>query len=221
MTTDRLRVLIVANMYPSPERPAFGVFVADQVAALRATGEVDIDGLPLGRAPPALALRPGAALEARPEPPPTPTSCTPTTASRAWSPWRRRAACRSCSPFTGATAIIRVVKRLTALVARRAAAVVAVSQELAGQCPFPVTGRHPDRSRPRAVPASPPRRARARLGLDLERRTARLSRRPGATRKALRRRPRARRAPDAARDDAPPSSYAPCSDGRATRCRCG
>ena len=35
-----MRVLVVTNMYPSPERPELGRFVADQVAALR-----EIDGL--------------------------------------------------------------------------------------------------------------------------------------------------------------------------------
>ena len=37
-----MRALIVTNMYPSPARPALGRFVADQVAALRRTGEVDL-----------------------------------------------------------------------------------------------------------------------------------------------------------------------------------
>ncbi len=37
-----MRALIVTNMYPSPERPALGRFVADQVAALRRSGEADI-----------------------------------------------------------------------------------------------------------------------------------------------------------------------------------
>ena len=38
-----MRALIVTNMYPSPERPALGSFVADQVAALRRAGDADID----------------------------------------------------------------------------------------------------------------------------------------------------------------------------------
>ena len=38
-----MRALIVTNMYPSAERPALGSFVTDQVAALRRTGEADID----------------------------------------------------------------------------------------------------------------------------------------------------------------------------------
>jgi teichuronic acid biosynthesis glycosyltransferase TuaC len=38
-----MRALIVTNMYPSPERPALGRFVADQVQALQRTGEVELE----------------------------------------------------------------------------------------------------------------------------------------------------------------------------------
>ncbi len=38
-----MRALIVTNMYPSPERPEMGSFVADQVAALRRTGEAEVE----------------------------------------------------------------------------------------------------------------------------------------------------------------------------------
>jgi glycosyltransferase involved in cell wall biosynthesis len=38
-----VRALIVTNMYPSAERPELGSFVADQVAALRRTGEAEIE----------------------------------------------------------------------------------------------------------------------------------------------------------------------------------
>jgi teichuronic acid biosynthesis glycosyltransferase TuaC len=38
-----MRALIVTNMYPGAARPALGRFVADQVAALRRTGEVDLE----------------------------------------------------------------------------------------------------------------------------------------------------------------------------------
>jgi len=38
-----MRVLVVTNMYPQPDRPAFGVFVRDQVESLRRRGlEVDV-----------------------------------------------------------------------------------------------------------------------------------------------------------------------------------
>ncbi len=38
-----MRALIVTNMFPSPARPALGSFVADQVAALRRTGEAEVE----------------------------------------------------------------------------------------------------------------------------------------------------------------------------------
>ncbi len=38
-----MRALIVTNMYPSADRPVLGSFVADQVAALRRTGEADVE----------------------------------------------------------------------------------------------------------------------------------------------------------------------------------
>ncbi len=41
-----MRALIVTNMYPSPARPALGSFVADQVAALRRTGEAEVEVFP-------------------------------------------------------------------------------------------------------------------------------------------------------------------------------
>jgi teichuronic acid biosynthesis glycosyltransferase TuaC len=38
-----MRVLIVSNMWPSPAAPAFGAFVRDQVDALRALGDPDLE----------------------------------------------------------------------------------------------------------------------------------------------------------------------------------
>jgi glycosyltransferase involved in cell wall biosynthesis len=38
-----VRALIVTNMYPSADRPALGSFVADQVAALRRTGDAEVE----------------------------------------------------------------------------------------------------------------------------------------------------------------------------------
>jgi teichuronic acid biosynthesis glycosyltransferase TuaC len=44
-----VRALIVTNLYPSPERPRLGRFVADQVEAMRGLGaEVDVFGFELG-----------------------------------------------------------------------------------------------------------------------------------------------------------------------------
>ena len=41
--TSRRRVLVVTNMYPTPQYPAFGTFVAEQVEALRRRGlEMDV-----------------------------------------------------------------------------------------------------------------------------------------------------------------------------------
>ena len=41
--SSQLRALVVTNMYPTPERPALGRFVADQVAALRALDGVSVE----------------------------------------------------------------------------------------------------------------------------------------------------------------------------------
>jgi glycosyltransferase involved in cell wall biosynthesis len=38
-----MRALVITNMYPSPEHPALGSFVRDQVEALRRTGETELD----------------------------------------------------------------------------------------------------------------------------------------------------------------------------------
>jgi glycosyltransferase involved in cell wall biosynthesis len=133
---DRLRVLLVSNMYPTPERPAFGVFVADQVAALRATGEADVELFTwdAGGRPWRYAL---AGLE---------LALTRVRADVVHAHYGLSGlvalAARSRAPLAltvhGRDCHHPVVKRVTALVARRAAAVVAVSDELAGQCPFAV-----------------------------------------------------------------------------------
>jgi teichuronic acid biosynthesis glycosyltransferase TuaC len=164
MTTDRLRVLIVANMYPSPSRPSFGVFVADQVAALRATGEVEVEvfhwdaqGRPwrYGLAALELALT---RLDADVVHAHYGLSGVVALAAPRRIPLVLTVHGRDCQH--------PVVKRLTGLVARRAAAVVAVSEELAQRCPFPVAaviapGVDLEQFRP-----LPRHEARARLGLD-------------------------------------------------------
>jgi teichuronic acid biosynthesis glycosyltransferase TuaC len=43
MVSVRMRVLVVTNMYPSPERPALGPFVRDQVEALRRREDLDVE----------------------------------------------------------------------------------------------------------------------------------------------------------------------------------
>jgi glycosyltransferase involved in cell wall biosynthesis len=57
-----VRALIVTNMYPTPERPALGSFVRDQVEALRRRGDVEIE---LFAFPPGLSAYPRAARELR------------------------------------------------------------------------------------------------------------------------------------------------------------
>jgi teichuronic acid biosynthesis glycosyltransferase TuaC len=136
MTADRLRVLIVANMYPTPAHPAYGVFVADQVAALRATGEVEVEVFhwDARRRPWRYAL---AALE---------LALTRVDADVVHAHYGLSGMVALAAPrrlplvltVHGRDCHHPVVKRLTGLVARRAAAVVAVSDELATHCPFPI-----------------------------------------------------------------------------------
>jgi teichuronic acid biosynthesis glycosyltransferase TuaC len=57
-----VRALVVTNMYPTPERPALGSFVRDQVEALRRRGDVEVE---LFAFPPGLRAYPRAARELR------------------------------------------------------------------------------------------------------------------------------------------------------------
>jgi glycosyltransferase involved in cell wall biosynthesis len=57
-----MRALVVTNMYPSPERPALGAFVRDQVEALRRRDDVEIE---LFSFPPGLRAYPAAARALR------------------------------------------------------------------------------------------------------------------------------------------------------------
>jgi glycosyltransferase involved in cell wall biosynthesis len=43
-----VRALVITNMWPSPEDPSFGAFVADQVRALRALDDVEVDVFSFG-----------------------------------------------------------------------------------------------------------------------------------------------------------------------------
>jgi glycosyltransferase involved in cell wall biosynthesis len=43
MVNLRMRVLVVTNMYPTPERPALGPFVRDQVEALRRRSDIEVE----------------------------------------------------------------------------------------------------------------------------------------------------------------------------------
>ncbi len=57
-----MRALVVSNMYPTPERPALGSFVRDQVEALRRRGDVEVE---LFAFPPGPSGYPRAARELR------------------------------------------------------------------------------------------------------------------------------------------------------------
>jgi glycosyltransferase involved in cell wall biosynthesis len=59
------RALVVTNMYPSPARPAFGRFVRDQVEALRALGDFDIDVFAFEGGTPAAYVAAGRELRRR------------------------------------------------------------------------------------------------------------------------------------------------------------
>jgi teichuronic acid biosynthesis glycosyltransferase TuaC len=50
-----VRLLVVTNMYPTPERPPLGSFVRDQVEALRRRGDVEVELHAFGPGPKALA----------------------------------------------------------------------------------------------------------------------------------------------------------------------
>jgi teichuronic acid biosynthesis glycosyltransferase TuaC len=58
-----LRALVVTNMYPSPERPALGSFVRDQVEALRALPDIEVELLAFAPRGPGAYI--GAAREIR------------------------------------------------------------------------------------------------------------------------------------------------------------
>ena len=161
---DRLRVLIVANMYPSAARPSYGVFVADQVAGLRATGEVEVEVFhwDARRRPWRYGL---AALE---------LALTKVEADVVHAHYGLSGVVALAAPrrlplvltVHGRDCHHPVVKRLTSLVARRAAAVVAVSDELAARCPFPIAAVIPpgvDLEQFRPLPRA---EARGRLGID-------------------------------------------------------
>jgi teichuronic acid biosynthesis glycosyltransferase TuaC len=62
-----IRALIVTNMWPTPDRPALGSFVRDQVDALRATGEAEIEVCAFGGGggDPRAYLRAGAVIARR------------------------------------------------------------------------------------------------------------------------------------------------------------
>ena len=159
----RLRVLVVTNMYPTPETPAFGSFVRDQVQALRATGAVDVDLFTFDARRTPVAVRAGGGGAAAPPPParPRPRSLR---AERHRLP---RAPPPPAPRPHGARPRLPPPRRASPDRPRRApgGSTIAVSRELAAICPFPVTAvcRRASTSSS-SIPS--PRRGSRRLGLD-------------------------------------------------------
>jgi teichuronic acid biosynthesis glycosyltransferase TuaC len=60
-----MRALVVTNMYPSPEHPAFGSYVRDQVRALRRRGDVEVELFAFAPGSPAAYLAAAVALGRR------------------------------------------------------------------------------------------------------------------------------------------------------------
>ena len=137
MPAPHMRVLVVTNIYPTSGSPARGSFVVSQVAALRRTGQVEVDvaafdaaGKPWRYASEvvrnALHRRDADLVHAH---------------YGLSGPAALAAAGRRPVVLTvhGRDCHHPVVKRITAFAAARADAVVAVSRELAAICAFPTT----------------------------------------------------------------------------------
>ena len=163
-----LRVLVVTNMYPSGDRPAYGVFVRTQVEALRALGGVEVEVFHWdARRRPWRYATAAAARRLRH------ADADVVHAHYGLSGFVALSAPRAIPlvlTVHGRDCHHPVVRPLTARAARRAACVIAVSDELAGLCPFPVDEIiGPGVDLERFVPM-PRAEARARLGLDPARR---------------------------------------------------
>ena len=131
-----MRVLVVTNMYPTPEWPERGIFVRSQVEALQRTGEVEVTVAAFSASgrPWEYGLQ-AARLARRNE------QADIVHAHYGLSGIAALGAAGRRRPLVltvhGRDCHHPIVRPITALVARRCAAVVAVSRELAGICPFP------------------------------------------------------------------------------------
>jgi len=163
MSLPTIRVLVVTNMLPSPEHPARGIFVQSQVEALRRSGEAEVEV---------------AAFDAAGRPWRYATSVVSQALKRydadlvhahygLSGPAALAAAGRRPVVLTvhGRDCHHPLVRRITASVARRADATVAVSRELAAICPFPTMDVIPMGVDLHRFEPIPRRDARRQLGL--------------------------------------------------------
>jgi teichuronic acid biosynthesis glycosyltransferase TuaC len=131
-----MHVLVVTNMYPTPERPERGIFVRSQVEALERTGEVEVTVAAFSATGRPWEYGLQAARLAR-----RGVQADIVHAHYGLSGLAALGATGRRRPLVltvhGRDCHHPLVRPITALVARRCAAVVAVSRELAGICPFP------------------------------------------------------------------------------------
>lgn len=168
MSHEPLRILVVTNMYPTPDRPARGSFVASQVEALRRSGQVEVEvaAFEEGGRPWRYLVEPLRAAVRR-------IDVDLVHAHYGLSgPAALAAAGRRPVVLTvhGRDCHHPIVRRITAGVARRAAAVVAVSRELAAVCPFPTADVVPVGVDVERFHSMPRAEARTALGLPLDER---------------------------------------------------
>jgi len=163
MPHDRLRLLVVTNMWPSGPQPARGVFVRDQVRALRALDGVEVDVCVIdGVRRPWRYATAAARLPRRADGHDVVHVHYGLTGLAVLGLPRRLPVVLTVH---GRDCHHPLVRRVTALVGRRAAAVVAVSDELARICPVRVDEVIPTGVNTGLFRAIPRTEAREQLGL--------------------------------------------------------